>query len=272
MRILMLGNSFTFANDLPSMLAEITGAEVEHITRGGARLAEQLNLKTKTGERTQAALEEEFWDYVVLQEMSNGPITSRNSFLRNVSRLCNRIREEGATALLFATWAYQKDSQAMADMGISYDEMAAGLCDAYHEAADQNHALIADVGQKFYELSETQNLYAEDGQHPNEAGSRLAAETIAAVIRADQETKKTPLLIEVPEDLNRNDIRLRVLYMYRLLLQHTDIDHQLTTNQIREIMVKEHGITMHRTTVPGDIEMLKAAGFDVHGRRSRQNK
>ena len=272
MRILMLGNSFTFANDLPSMLAEITGAEVEHITRGGARLAEQLNLKTKTGERTQAALEEEFWDYVVLQEMSNGPITSRNSFLRNVSRLCNRIREEGATALLFATWTYQKDSQAMADMGISYDEMAAGLCDAYHEAADQNHALIADVGQKFYELSETQNLYAEDGQHPNEAGSRLAAETIAAVIRADQETKKTPLLIEVPEDLNRNDIRLRVLYMYRLLLQHTDIDHQLTTNQIREIMVKEHGITMHRTTVPGDIEMLKAAGFDVHGRRSRQNK
>ena len=29
---------------------------------------------------------------------------------------------------------------------------------------------------------------------------------------------------------------------------------------------------MHRTTVPGDIEMLKAAGFDVHARRSRQNK
>jgi GNAT superfamily N-acetyltransferase len=27
-----------------------------------------------------------------------------------------------------------------------------------------------------------------------------------------------------------------------------------------------------RTTVPGDIEMLKAAGFDVHARRSRQNK
>jgi biotin operon repressor len=37
-------------------------------------------------------------------------------------------------------------------------------------------------------------------------------------------------------------------------------------------MEKEHGITMHRTTVLGDIEMLKAAGFDVHARRSRQNK
>ena len=44
MRILMLGNSFTFANDMPAMLAELTEAEVVHHTRGGARLAEQLNL------------------------------------------------------------------------------------------------------------------------------------------------------------------------------------------------------------------------------------
>ena len=29
---------------------------------------------------------------------------------------------------------------------------------------------------------------------------------------------------------------------------------------------------MHRTTVPGDIEMMRAAGIDVHARRSRQNK
>lgn len=34
MRILMLGNSFTFANDMPAMLAELTGAEVVHHTRG----------------------------------------------------------------------------------------------------------------------------------------------------------------------------------------------------------------------------------------------
>ena len=42
MRILMLGNSFTSHNDMPDMLAELTGAEVTAHTRGGARLAEQL--------------------------------------------------------------------------------------------------------------------------------------------------------------------------------------------------------------------------------------
>ena len=43
MRILMLGNSFTFTNHMPQMLADLTGAEVVHHTRGGARLSEQLN-------------------------------------------------------------------------------------------------------------------------------------------------------------------------------------------------------------------------------------
>ena len=66
MRILMLGNSFTFTNDMPQMLADLTGAAVVHHTRGGARLSEQLNPATHLGGRTQAALTEERWDYVVL--------------------------------------------------------------------------------------------------------------------------------------------------------------------------------------------------------------
>ena len=62
MRILMLGNSFTFANHMPDILARLTGAEVVHHTRGGARLAEQLNEKTRMGKLTQSALWNEKWD------------------------------------------------------------------------------------------------------------------------------------------------------------------------------------------------------------------
>ena len=77
MRILMLGNSFTSYHDLPASLAELTGAEVVAHTRGSARLAEQLNPNTKMGSRTLAALENESWDYVVLQEMGNSPVTAK---------------------------------------------------------------------------------------------------------------------------------------------------------------------------------------------------
>ena len=93
MRILMLGNSYIFTNDLPSMLAEITGAEVVQNTRGGARLREQLNPETRLGAKALELLQNEKWDYVVLQEMSNGPITAKESFMQSVKDLCGKIRE-----------------------------------------------------------------------------------------------------------------------------------------------------------------------------------
>ena len=187
MRILMLGNSFTFTNNMPRMLAELTGAEVIHHTRGGARLSEQLNPCTKLGSQTQAALQKEKWDYVVLQEMSHGPITAPKSFFSSVEQLCQQIRANGAVPILFATWVYQRGGVKLADKGWDYDEMARKLSEAYHEAARENSALIADVGRRFYEWPDPRDFYAADGVHPSELGSRIAAETIAAVIRQREE-------------------------------------------------------------------------------------
>jgi lysophospholipase L1-like esterase len=210
MRILMLGNSFTFANDMPDMLAELLNAEVVHHTRGGAHLAEQFNPDTEMGAKTLAALTGETWDYVVLQEYSTGPLTGRERFLQSVEQLCQLIRRNGACPILYATWAYRKDCDKLEEMGLEYDVMAAQLSEAYHEAADQNEALIAEVGKRFYEQAEKTELYADDGKHPSEAGSKLAAETIAAVIAADQEKKKTAAVCqEISEKVGDNDTRLR---------------------------------------------------------------
>lgn len=192
MRILMLGNSLTSAQDMPDILAELTGAEVVCHTRGGARLSEHLNPNTRLGARTQAALAKEQWDYVVLQEMSHGPITAPGSFFASVERLCRQIRENGAIPVLYATWAYQKGGDTLTAKGWDYDEMARKLSQAYHRAARENGALLADVGHRFYLLSETQSLYAADGVHPNETGSRIAAETIAAVIRRHEAGGRSP--------------------------------------------------------------------------------
>ncbi len=182
MRILMLGNSFTFYHHMPEMLAEITGAEVTAHTRGGARLAEHLNPNTTMGASTLRALTEEKWDYVVLQEMSNGPVVSKTRFLKSISTLCGKIRDAGAVPVLYATWAYQKGSSKMASMGMSYDEMYQAMYDAYHQAAEDNDALIADVGRAFYELSEKHSLYASDGCHPSEKGSEIAARLLAEAV------------------------------------------------------------------------------------------
>lgn len=66
-----------------------------------------------------------------------------------------------------------------------------------------------------------------------------------------------------------NDTRLRILYLYQLLLTQSDEDHPLSTKQITEKMEELHNIHVHRTTVPKDIALLKAAGFEIIGERKR---
>ena len=64
--------------------------------------------------------------------------------------------------------------------------MQQALTDGYRAAAERNAALVAPVGQAFAAARHVTGLYTEDNYHPSPAGTRLAAETIAAVIRADQ--------------------------------------------------------------------------------------
>ena len=178
----MLGNSFTFFCDMPGMLADLLGAEVVHHTRGGAHLAEHLNPGTELGARTQAALRDERWDYVVLQEYSTGPIRSPERFRQSVRALCGQIRENGAVPVLYATWAFKKGGKKLAESGLDYEEMFRALYEAYHAAAEENGALIADVGKRFYEQADQDGLYASDDYHPSPEGSRLAAKELAATI------------------------------------------------------------------------------------------
>lgn len=74
------------------------------------------------------------------------------------------------------------------------------------------------------------------------------------------------------DKLHECEAGLRLFYLYRLLEQHTDEDHPLTTNQLRDFMEKEHGITMHRTTVYNDIALLEKAGVYIHCYRARANQ
>ena len=182
MRILMLGNSFIFTHDVPGLLAGLTGAEVVSHTRGGARLAEQLNPNAKLGAKTLAALQNERWDYVVLQEMSNGAITAPERFFSSVRRLCGLARDAGAVPVLYSTWAYRPDCPRLAKLGMGAEEMYAALSAAYERAARENGALLAEAGRRFFELGHSGALYEPDGEHPSELGARIAADAIALPI------------------------------------------------------------------------------------------
>lgn len=189
MRILFLGNSFTFFHDLPEIVSQMLSCEVRAHTRGGARLAEQLNPETEMGAKTLKALREEKWDYVILQEQSFAPVGSFEAFSKSVKALSSLIKENGATPVLYATWAYREGTEKLRSTGLSYTEMADSLRNNYSKAAKETGALMADVGTLFTKIRAIVNPYEKDDYHPSEAGTILAASEIARVIRENERKK-----------------------------------------------------------------------------------
>lgn len=96
MKILMVGNSLTSANDMPCMLAKMLYAGVTCVTRGGARLAEFSNPKTKTGARVLTKLAETRFDFVVMQDMSHLAASNPEAHRRAVEKMCALARQNGA--------------------------------------------------------------------------------------------------------------------------------------------------------------------------------
>lgn len=211
-RVLMLGNSLTTSCGLPDLLAEAIGGEVSVHARGGARLSEHLNPRTRLGSMTQEALSSGGggWTHVVLQERSDGPVRYRAAYLRAVSALGRQIRTVGAMPVIYATWAYASGCPKLQGLGMDHVGMHAALQSAFAEAVSANPAAeanlaakdnpangmanvpaemaggtaaaIANVGAAFFEAAESDGLYASDGIHPSPAGAALAAGVLASAI------------------------------------------------------------------------------------------
>ncbi|MGN0071807.1 MAG: SGNH/GDSL hydrolase family protein [Atopobiaceae bacterium] len=182
-RILMLGNSFTRANGLPELLGKELSCEVEIHARGGARLAEQLNPKTKLGAQTLSALEAGGYAFVVLQEMSTAAVTSPASFERSAGRLAELVRAEGGVPILFETWAFNERCPRLAALGLTSSSMQDAITHVSRRIAEEHGLVLAEVGEVFRERGFAEALYARDGRHPSETGTRLAASILTSAIR-----------------------------------------------------------------------------------------
>lgn len=67
-----------------------------------------------------------------------------------------------------------------------------------------------------------------------------------------------------------NDVKLRPLYLAKILFERTDEDHSLSTNDLIQILEEEYHIHSHRQTLGSDIELLQEYGMDIQVTRSAQ--
>lgn len=185
-RILFIGNSYTYVNDLPGTfvkLAQSGGHSVETgmVAEGGWTLTDHV-----ASAATLDALNSAEWDYVVLQEQSLTPAVEQlrtSGMYPSARSLVQSIDQLGATPLFFLTWGYLNGSP---DYGMpTYEEMQAQLIQGYLGIADELNTPVAPVGVAWsVARSQSSNLvlWQDDGSHPADQGTYLAACVFYAVI------------------------------------------------------------------------------------------
>ena len=183
MKILFIGNSYTYFNDMPTLFSRLCGcngkqAQVFSVTKGGRKLHENLDSADQTTRELEAVVQQNPMDVVILQEHSVLPITDFDRFSANIKSLMEKIG--AARYVLYQTWGRKAGSSFLTEQGLTTRTMAVKLQEAYAKVADTVSADRAPVGQCFLEISETHpeiDLYNPDLTHPSYAGSCLSAMT-----------------------------------------------------------------------------------------------
>ncbi|MBQ8368961.1 MAG: hypothetical protein IJY35_03160 [Clostridia bacterium] len=177
MKVLFIGNSFTFFNDLPAMLETLSGGAISYgkVLRGGAYLKWFADEAHELGVQVREKAQEK-WDAVILQDQSFNPAKNRDDCVAQTKVLASLFPE--TPVYMYQTWAYRDGSEKLAKTGLSYDEMKEKLYDAYNAAAEAVGGKRIPVGFGFAEVKKTApeiDLYCDDDYHPSPAGTYLAA-------------------------------------------------------------------------------------------------
>ncbi len=183
LRVLFIGNSYTYYNNLPAMVEAIAEAddalpriETRMIAPGGESMAGHWET-----EATMEAIRSGGWDFVVLQSQSTfdeyflvrgqARVNGFARFHEYAAHLIDEIRTTGATPVLYMQWRRRDASRR--DINI--------IRRAHGELAQRTGARVAPVGEAFELLRESHpdlDLYDPDGSHPSPAGTLLAAQVL----------------------------------------------------------------------------------------------
>lgn len=69
-----------------------------------------------------------------------------------------------------------------------------------------------------------------------------------------------------------NGTKLRILYLYQHLVQHTDPEHTLSTAELMKVLREQYSLKVSRNTISDDLAMLHDCGMHIEHYESTQNK
>jgi len=194
-RVLFIGNSYTFYNNLPQMVLDLADSagmriEVEAVTEGGAWLRDHRRSGT-AGQRLRTG----DFDYVVIQEqsaVSSDTNLAREEMYPAAIAFASDAAATGTTLVLFETWGHLSGFSGTGHS--SYQSMQNAINSTYHELSELLGKPLAPVGEA-WQISLVSargiRLHQSDRSHPTLEGSYLAALVITATITGESPESMT---------------------------------------------------------------------------------
>lgn len=194
LRLLFIGNSYTYYHDLPKMVYEIAKSQkkklsVKSVTKGGEKLSGHLK-----NQKLRDMLTSQKWDFVVLQEQSSTPakpteVVMAESYpaAKSLDSLIH-IGSPNAKTIFYMTWGHKYGTTHKIDnypLAYTYEGMQERIKTSYLEMTYQNNARCAPVGMAWQRVRAERpdyQLYTSDLSHPSTLGTYLAANVIYATI------------------------------------------------------------------------------------------
>lgn len=191
-RILFLGNSYTYVNNLPQIIHDLALANGDTViydsnTPGGYTFGMHFNDAT-----TRAKIYAQPWDYVILQSQSQEPALDSTYVADNVfpyaRKLDSLIHDNNACTqtVFYMTWGRKNGDASFCPtvpQVCTYAGMQGELRRRYLQMGYDNHAMVAPAGLAWREVIATNpsfDLYQADESHPSLHGSYLTACTFYA--------------------------------------------------------------------------------------------
>ena len=192
-RVLFVGNSYTYANDLPSLFTHLSasGNKIVYtdMNAPGGYMLEQH----KTDSTTLSKIRIGNWNYVILQEQSQTPVIDSlrfNSMYPSAIWLDSLIRSYNGNTAFYMTWGrkyggQQCIGQFCSPSFVDFFHMQDSMKVSYKMISDSLNALLCPVGEAWRKaklLDSSVDLWQSDLSHPTLEGSYLAACVFYAAI------------------------------------------------------------------------------------------
>lgn len=207
-RVLFVGNSYTYRNNMPRMFERIAQSkgeqlEVTKITRG--KYTFYLHSKRKKLFR---ALHNRQWDVIVLQGSSRDMLRDSVRFSKRTYPALDSMLEmiqkyqKKAKVYFYMTWPYRKGDPKTVRFS-DPDSMLNAVAAGYHNLRKRYKIPVIPVGKvwRSYVIANPESkLYLRDNSHPTYQGSYLVACTMYSAIYG-----KSPLGADKPAIQNQEE-------------------------------------------------------------------